>query len=183
MSTNYYARIKPTADEKQKLINAINNDESNIIVNMSQELYGKRDADNENGHIIHLGKRASGWKFLWNPNLIKVWNSELGEYQWSYLYPLTKHAIYDFVMREDVEVSDEYGKVLSAEEFLDMAFNWCVDGLDNREYYTNPKHNAPRYYDSYFDDVQLLQNELGYNVKYHEFYSDGLRFSTSVNFS
>ena len=72
---------------------------------------------------------------------------------------------------------------VSAEEFLDMAFNWCVDGLDNKEYYTNPKHNAPRYYDSYFDDVQLLQNELGYNVKYHEFYSDGLRFSTSVNFS
>ena len=183
MSTNYYARIKPSADEKQKLINAINNDESNIIVNISQELYGKRDADNEHGHIIHLGNRACGWKFLWNHNIIRVWNSQIGDYQWEHFYPLTKQGIIDFVMREDVEISDEYGKVLSAEEFLDMSFNWCVDGLDNKEYYTNPKHGAPHYYDSYFNDDQLLLVDLGYNIKYHEFYSDGLRFSSTVNFS
>jgi hypothetical protein len=83
-------------------------------------------------------------------------------------------------MREDVEITDEYNEVISAEVFLDMAFNWCVDGLDGKEYYTNPKHDAPMYYNDYTEDMKW--RELGYNPEYSDFYSDGLRFSTSVSF-
>lgn len=181
MSTNFYARIIPTADEKQELIDAINSDDFKLVEELTQKIYGSRTEYNGDGRNIHLGKRSCGWKFLWNPNVVRVWNSEECDYQWDYVYPLTKQGIIDFVMRDDVIISDEYNEVLDPEEFLDMAFNWCIDGLDGKEYHTNPKYDAPHYYRNYEDDQKW--KDLGYEVEYYDFYSDGLRFSTSVDFS
>ena len=179
MSTNFYARVIPTADEKQELIDAINNDDAKLVEELSQALYGTRDEYNR-GKRIPLGQRACGWKFLWNPNVIQIWDSEACNYKWDYIYPLTKEGITNFVSRDDVVITDEYGEVLSAEEFLDMAFNWCLDGIDSKEYYTNPKYDASSYYRNY-EECQKWR-DLGYEVEYYNFYSDGLRFSTSVSF-
>lgn len=179
MSTNFYARVIPTADEKQELIDAINNDDAKLVEELSQALYGTRDEYNQ-GKRIHLGQRACGWKFLWNPNVIQIWDSEACNYKWDYIYPLTKEGITNFVSRDDVVITDEYGEVLSAEEFLDMAFNWCLDGIDSKEYHTNPKYDASSYYRNY-EECQKWR-ELGYEVEYYDFYSDGLRFSTSTSF-
>ena len=77
--------------------------------------------------------------------------------------------------------SDEYGVIITPEEFLDMAFNWCVDGIDGKEYQTNPKYDASPYYHNY--DIEQKWRDLGYEVEYYDFYSDGLRFSTSIEFS
>lgn len=181
MSTNYYARIIPTSNEKQTLIDAINSDDFKLVEELTQKFYGSRCDYCGDGHNIHLGKRSCGWKFLWNPNVVRVWNSEECDYQWDYVYPLTKQGIIDFVMRDDVIISDEYNEVLEPEEFLDMAFSWCVDGLDGKEYQTNPKYDAPCYYGDYVNENKW--KELGYTVEYYDFYSDGLRFSTSVDFS
>lgn len=180
MSTNFYARIIPTENEKQELIDAINFDIPHRVSELSLKLYGHRDEYMGLGNIIHLGQRAAGWKFLWNANVSKVYKPDIYTYDWDYVYPLTKEGITNFVMREDVEITDEDGDIISAEDFLDMAFNWCVDGLDGKEYYTNPKHDAPTYYRDY--DREMKWKELGYNPEYSEFYSDGLRFSTSVSF-
>lgn len=180
MSTNFYARIIPTADEKQELIDAINNDDAKLVEELIHTLYGTR-CDNNQGKRIHLGKRSCGWKFLWNANVIRIWDPIACAYQWDYLYPLTKEGITKFVNRDNVIITDECGVVLTPEEFLDMAFNWCTDGLDSKEYQTNPKYDAPRYYHDYVNEEKW--RELGYEVEYYNFYSDGLCFSTSIEFS
>ena len=112
---------------------------------------------------------------------MRVWNSEECDYQWDYVYPLTKQGIIDFVMRDDVIISDEYGDVQDPGEFLDMAFNWCKDGIDGKEYQTNPKYNAYPYYPD--NERNNFWRALGYEPEYYDFYSDGLRFSTSIEFS
>lgn len=180
MSTNFYARIIPTESEKQELIDAINNDDINRVEELTQALYGTRMDYNGSGKRIHLGKRSCGWKFMWNSNVIRIWDPIACAYQWDYLYPLTKEGITKFVMREDVVITDEYGEVMNGDEFLDMAFNWCVNGLDSKEYQTNPKYDAPHYYCNH--DEKQKWRDLGYDAEYYDFYSDGLLFSTSVDF-
>lgn len=181
MGTNYYARIIPKEEDKQRLIDAINNNQHDIIEDLASELYGNRNEYSGLGNKIHLGKRSGGWKFLWNPNVVKVWDSEACDYAYNYVYPLTKQGITDFCNREDVIITNEYGEQQDPKEFLDMAFNWCINGLDGKEYQTNPKYNAGTYYPD--TERERLWKELGYKPEYYNFYSDGLRFATSINFS
>ena len=182
MGTNFYARILPKKEDKQKLIDAINNDQYDVIEDLASELYGARNEYSGLGNRIHLGKRSGGWKFLWNPNVVKVWDSDLGDYTHDFVYRLTKDGITSFVMREDVVITDEYGEVQDPAEFLEMAFNWCKDGLDGKEYQTNPKYASSR--GTYYPDTERnnFWRALGYEPEYYDFYSDGLRFSTSVVF-
>lgn len=42
MGTNYYARIIPREEDKQKLIDKINNNQYDEIVELASELYGLR---------------------------------------------------------------------------------------------------------------------------------------------
>ena len=183
MGTNYYARIIPSEKDKQKLIDAINNDKFDVIEGIALEMYGVRSEYTGKGSVIHLGRRSGGWKFLWNPNVIKVWDSDACEYAHNYVYPLTKEGIINFVMREDVIITDEYDEIQNPKEFLEMAFNWYKDGLDGKEYQTNPKYASSR--GTYYPDTEKnnFWRALGYEPEYYDFYSDGLRFSTSVSFS
>ena len=64
MGTNFYARIIPKEEDKQKLIDAINSDQGNLVIELSEELYGERNEYTRKGNKIHLGKRSGGWKFL-----------------------------------------------------------------------------------------------------------------------
>lgn len=183
MGTNYYARIIPKESEKQQLIKAINIDNVDLIEELTQKLYGSRDGYTGRGSKIHLGKRSGGWKFLWNPNVLKVWDNDKHDYVHNYVYPLTKIGITSFVMRDDVVITDEYGEVQDPMEFLKMSFSWCIDGLDSKEYQTNPKYASSR--GIYYPETEKnnFWRDLGYNPEYYDFYSDGLRFSTSVSFS
>ena len=182
MGTNFYARIIPKESDKQALIEAINNDQPDLVEELTQKLYGTRNEYTGQGSRIHLGKRSGGWKFLWNPNVVKVWDSDACEYAHNYVYPLTKEGIMKFVMRDDVVITDEYGEVWDNWEFFNEALNWCKDGLDGKEYQTNPKYADSRgtYYPS--PERDNFWRELGYEPEYYDFYSDGLRFSTSVEF-
>ena len=118
MGTNFYARIIPKEEDKQKLLDAVNNNQYNIIEDLASELYGNRNEYSRRGNVIHLGKRSCGWKFLWNPNVIRYCDgyidSETKEFVpvWKYdqVYPLTKQGITDFCNREDVIITDEYGE-------------------------------------------------------------------------
>ena len=183
MGTNFYARIIPSEKAKQELIDAINNDQYDVIEDLASELYGARNEYSGLGSRIHLGKRSGGWKFLWNPNVVKVWDSDACEYAYNYVYPLTKDGLMKFIMRSDVEIYDEYGEKWDNWEFFNEALNWCKDGLDSKEYQTNPKYASSR--GTYYPDHERnnFWRALGYEPEYYDFYSDGLRFSTSVSFS
>lgn len=60
------------------------------------------------GTNVHIGKRSSGWKFLWN------WNN--GEYY------KTKEELFDFI--RSGRVVNEYGKLINQEQFIQMALDW-----------------------------------------------------------
>jgi hypothetical protein len=103
------------------------------------------------GTNIHLGKRSSGWKFIWN------WND--GKYY------KTKEELFKFI--RDGRVVDEYGEQIDVEEFITMALDWGKeDGWDIETYY---KENPER-------DISIRQGV-------YEQYIDGLRVSTSTDFS
>ena len=103
------------------------------------------------GTNIHLGKRSSGWKFIWN------WND--GKYY------KTKEELFEFI--RSGRVVDEYGQQIDVEEFITMALDWGKeDGWDIETYY---KENPER-------DISIRQGV-------YEQYIDGLRVSTSTDFS
>ena len=191
MGTNFYARIIPKEEDKQKLIDAINNNQYDVIENLTSELYGRRNDYSGVGNEIHLGKRSGGWKFLWNPNVIKVWDSEACDYAYNYVYPLTKEGITNFVMREDVIITDEYGKQQDPKEFLEMAFSWGEPGGYTGKTYEESRKEESSYRNYYWSkkyqrsmhsENDEMWFDLGYIVEYYDFESDGLRFATSVNF-
>ena len=80
MGTNYYARIIPTKERKEKLKELIDSDDFRAIKEEIENLYGNytdRESSYEDPNvrgIIHLGKRSGGWKFLWNPNITIINN-------------------------------------------------------------------------------------------------------------
>jgi hypothetical protein len=198
MGTNFYARIIPKEEDKQKLIDAINDDRDDLIEDLASELYGRRNEYTRKGNKIHLGKRSGGWKFLWNPNVIRYSDGYFDDnkeyvhvYKYDYVYPLTKQGITDFCNRKDVVITDEYGTIYNPEEFLEMAFSWGQpDGYTGKTYEEAQKDHS--YYKNYYwsekyqrgmhtkDDEMWF--DLGYVAEYYDFESDGLRFSTSINF-
>lgn len=185
MGTNYYARIIPKEKDKQELKKAIDNNDYYTITKLYNELYNELNEYNHKGGEIHLGKASYGWKFLWNSNIHSYCdvyydedNKFIPVYKHWKPYELTKESIREFIMREDVEVYDEYGELENKEDFLKYAFN--KEGLDSYTYHLEyPNEIVWR------DSEEALKpfKELGYSPEYGEFYSDGLRFSTSINFS
>ena len=201
MGTNFYARIIPKEDEKNELINKIANNKFDEIEDLASELYGHRNEYTRKGNKIHLGKRSCGWKFLWNPNIIRYCDGyidpETKEFVpvWKYdqVYPLTKQGITDFCNREDVIITDEYGEQYTSKEFLEMAFSWGEpDGWVGKTYEEDPRSGPSSYRNYYWSEkyqrgMHSKEDEmwfdLGYIVEYYDFEADGLRFATSINFS
>lgn len=202
MGTNYYARIIPKQEDKQKLIDAINNNQFDIVQRESKRLFGDKDQYENIGGIVHLGKRSGGWKFLWNANVYEYidgriddngpWDKTNFKYRHEFIYPLTKQGISDFLHRDDVIIVSEYyddcypeyskdDDKLTADEFLEMAFNWGKDdGFDGKTYREWQIKNGEPTYDYYDDKTCDKWERLGYELNSgSDFYSDGLRFSTS----
>lgn len=199
MGTNYYARIIPSTESKTKLQKAIESNDFETIEELTVKLYSRLHLDNNElvGSSVHLGKRSGGWKFLWNPNVYiirDIYKDEdteeyrLGKYIPKFLYPLTKEGIKEFIQRDDVEIYDEYGKIQNKDEFFEMAINWVTwkdrESWDSKTYY----EDHPSDYDGYTfrNDLTkyLDQESIDYISDSHtDFYMDGLRFSTSTDFS
>ena len=126
MGTNFYARKIPTVEQKEELIEAINNNDFESIQDKVVDMYSSITYHNVmRGGIIHLGKRSGGWKFLWNPNVYIHRNGHMENNRYVpepstlfYLYPLTKEGIYNFIMQENIEVYDEYGEKQDKETFF-----------------------------------------------------------------
>lgn len=198
MSTNYYARIIPSKERKEELKALIDNNDYQNAEDLFNELYGKPHFDGEKltYGIVHLGQRSSGWKFLWNPNLFEKcyghrdndsgkWITEPSE-QVTVYGALDKEHIKAFIDREDVIIIDEYKNPIDKEEFWNMALNWCKDGFDIDEY--NRIGNSFVHY-AIPNRTTFIKSliEQGYDYRLsrcgNEFYSDGLRFCSTNEFS
>lgn len=202
MSTNYYARIIPTMERKKELKEAIDSNDFTLIKELVQNTYSRpTNYENINNGEIHLGKRSSGWKFLWNPNWYKVrkGHSEQVEkhgvttYKWiddgydiNKYYDLTKQAIIDFINRDDILIYDEYDEQQDKKEFIEMAFNWGIDDWDSDSYneyerQQNPMYQSHIYRNEYTDFLE----EQGFKLSQSktDFSSDGLRFASCTEFS
>ena len=207
MSTNYYARIIPSKERRKELHDAIEANDFPLINKLTNEMYDpiEKDWDTDEipGGVVHLGKRSSGWKFLWNPNVFVIRH---GHSEWEdipggrrshwveepstlkYLYPLTKKDIKAFIDREDVLIYDEYDELQDKEEFWKMALEWGQpDGWDNANYEKYEREKNNYYYQPPVTGelTDLLRSE-GYkftSLSNSDFYSDGLRFAGFTEFS
>ena len=181
MGTNYYLRIKPKKEELAKLKQLIDSDaDPSEILSTTTALFGDVSFDYSTrkltGGRLHLGKRSGGWKFLWNPN----WYFNNGIV--NKFYDLTKESIKAFIDNPNNIVIDEYNVKQDKEAFWEMALNWeQPDGFDYASYIASekPKNVFADSAKSEFWDMQGFETDI-YGV---DFYSDGLRFSTSLEFS
>lgn len=201
MSCNYYARIIPSKERKKELHDAIEANDFPLINKLTDEMYNSIRVEYGEeyiiGGVVHLGKRSSGWKFLWNPNVFVIRNGHLegnnGTRRYVpdpstllYTYPLTKKGLKSFIDREDVLIYNEYDELQDKEEFWKMALEWGYEkddeGWDADSYYKD--HPMERSYLAGGELIDLLTAE-GYKLSRYnsDFYSDGLRFATSIEFS
>lgn len=206
MSTNFYARIKPSKEAKEALKGAIDIDFYKAIEDLYKEMYGSLEYDYADemfkGGYVHLGKRSCGWKFLWNPNIAVKHNGHMETIKHSdgseeraykvdpselvYFYPLTKKGIKSFIDNKNVEIYDEYGDKQDKEEFWNMALKWGFEKEDkgwDADGYEKEYPNESRF----VCDSELIRVLRSSGYKFtsstnSDFYSDGLRFSTSTEF-
>lgn len=199
MGTNFYARIIPYVEQKEELIEAINNDDFDSIKEMVADMYDNITYyEAISGGNIHLGKRSGGWKFLWNPNVYIHRNGHIENNRYVpepstlfYLYPLTKEGIYNFIMQDNIEVYDEYGEKQDKETFYKEAIEWTTwrgeEAWDSKSYYEYERKENPLYreYKCQSELITLLQdNGVSFiSESQSDFYSDGLRFATTTEFS
>jgi len=109
------------------------------------------------GLNIHIGKRSSGWKFLWNFQDNKFYTN--------------KEELFKFI--RSGRVVDEYGELQDTEEFIKMALEWGQPGgyvLD--ENYVIQQAKKPNY--------RPILSDMS---KYYDKEIDGLRVSSSAEFS
>lgn len=191
MGTNYYAKIIPPTDKVEELIHKIRSDDTlHGVSDAFEKLFGdyRFEGNEEFGNVIHLGKASGGWKFLWNPNAYIVRSGHWDGHTYipnpnklHFLYKLTKQGISDFVNRPDVEIFDEYGKKQDKQKFLDTSFN--STGFDDKTYEEKYGESYGYYYRSEMTNLLIESGVKFNNTSCSEFYSDGLRFSSTTEFS
>jgi hypothetical protein len=108
------------------------------------------------GLSIHIGKRSSGWKFLWNFQDNKFYTN--------------KEELLNFI--RSGRVVNEYGEIQNTEEFIKMALEWGQpDGYVLDKNYMDEQIKLTHY--KPFTDMS----------KYYDKEIDGLRVSSNVEFS
>jgi hypothetical protein len=104
------------------------------------------------GMSVHLGKRSSGWKFLWNFH--------------DNVHYTNKEELLDYVRTG--RIVDEYGMEIDPEEFLKMALEWGQpDGAVFNEEYEKKNPNPGRFF---------------HGPEHYDLDVDGLRVSRSTDF-
>lgn len=105
---------------------------------------------------VHLGKRSGGWKFCWNFHKNKFYSN--------------KEQLLNFI--RGGRVVDEYGEEWDVENFITMALEWGQpDGLVVNEEYR--KKERAKGHGAFWLDHE----------RYDDLIIDGLRVSTSTDFS
>jgi hypothetical protein len=167
MSTNYY-RIPKQKVVREKYLELVEQI-SYMDIFSPEQIYNEFRAiekgferwspwDNFiDGLKIHIGKRSSGWKFLWNFQDGKFYTN--------------KEELFKFI--RSGRIVDEYGELQDTEEFIKMALEWGQpDGCVLDENYIAEQRKQPNYRPSFINMSNYYDKEI-----------DGLRVSSSVEFS
>lgn len=162
MGTNYYAIKKKDREYMRKKREIINLLKENNLEGASEKL---EELNQVYAIGIHLGKKSYGWRFLFDHNDEKYYESN-------------KTSIKEF-LRKGYIIRDEYGRLVSKREFWKMVTLSMKDkkNIGNMEYDMEYPEYAYPY--SYPPD-KIAQK---YNVSHCEYYNDGLRFSDRTDFS
>lgn len=155
MGTNYYLRRIPTEEDYNKI----------VYYAIKKDIYDDYDRENlfsiihDLNRHIHLCKISSGWYPLF-------------EHHNGLLFDLNRQSLVEYT--KQFQIVDEYGEIISFEKFWDKIDSWYnIVGLKD-----NQKSSRSQY--TYCD---LLTKHTGINPEHDDFYIDGIRFSTSTDFS
>lgn len=69
--------------------------------------------ETKNETVVHLGKRSSGWAFLWDLNNMKYYKPSL-------------NSIISFIKENDAVIEDEYGAEFTLDDFLNDEIGYCL---------------------------------------------------------
>lgn len=154
MGTNYYAIPKwDDSKIKSSIIKKVKKDDFDGAIILIEQLKIMNQG-------IHIGKSSCGWVFMFDHN------------NWKY-FEKDKQSIVDFI--NSCEIIDEYDCPISTNEFWELV-NSKVDGIDNREYYTNWNKYNKDFHGNPIPRPSYIPNDYG------EFYVEDLNFSTSTDF-
>lgn len=178
MGTNYYyirkiedsdrVELNERIDEVKRILNETGN-ARDLKLHLSAMLdhieYDMKDT------TIHIGKRSSGWQFLFNHNDFEY-------------YEPTLESIKAFLNSPGGKIIDEYGEEYTADEFWNNEVGerlYYKKGvhINCKEYYSKPE-NLRHYYPS---TRTVRCGEVTFVSEYHEYTINGLRFSDSKEFS
>lgn len=155
MGTNYY-RI-PSEEEMEKKKSKLIEDIKDLDISPSSIVFNFKIMDEISEQIsswdeftentsIHLGKRSSGWKFLWNFHNNKYYSN--------------KEELFNFI--KSGRIVDEYGTEMDVEEFITMSLEWGQpNGYDMKKY--RQEHPRQYHYDfekqeQYIDGLRISPN-------------------------
>ena len=141
MGTNFYARIIPKEEDIKRVHRIIDGYLTGNTLEIDDDIL------KDSVQKIHLGKRSSGWQFLWQANP-KYYQDNL-------------ESIKEFLSRDDVIIYNEYEERFTLEKFLDKEIGYCL--YNDHEYFINGRQYAEKHNES-FDDFGEWTTE------------DGLRF-------
>lgn len=141
MGTNVYLMKPLKKEDKNKLINKIKNclyyeDVLNEVERILQPRYEYETGDSF--YKIHIGKRSSGWKFLFSRNLNKY-------------CLLDRDNITNWLKTGDIV--NEYGERISLEKFWKEYVDDFADGMTCEDYYK--KHPEERRYLGNYGDIMI----------------------------
>lgn len=207
MSTNYYLRILPTKEKKEALIKAIENNDFGSIREKYRQMYeSPSEFDVENimnaqYGMLHLGKRAGGWKFLWNPHVYMyvkdvkdgnaVWDifelykeysiKGISEFLHSIpnAYVVSEYSKYDAPV--DLSKATDYEETgqYTIDAFMRMADEWGKEYTINNQYQYDsmywPESNA-RWHDVFMERHPDAQY-------YHDYWINDIRMANTTEFS
>lgn len=164
MGTNFYARLSIKSRDLKKAIE----------YNQQLRYYREDHRLDKKYVVIHLGKRSAGWKFLFNANQTRF-------------YELSIEGISKFIKENKARIFDEYRREFGLNEFWnEEVAKFLYTGYDLSSYYKEANRNNygdPRYTYTYIETNHPSWS-IPYNPNKHgEFYSDGLRFTTTSEFS
>lgn len=167
MSTNYY-RIPKSKDVRTKYLNLVEQI-SDLDIFSPENIYDefrtivkgfdRWSAWDEfmDGMKIHIGKRSSGWKFLWNFQEGKFYTN--------------KEELLKFI--RSGRIVDEYGELQDTEEFIKMTLEWGQpDGYVLDKNYMDEQSKDPNHRPIFSDMSKYYDKEI-----------DGLRVSSHTEFS
>lgn len=165
MGTNFYMKRIPTEDDIQKIgelsTQRLFDELQNYLAEMNEE--------------IHIGKRSRGWKFLFN--------HQNGEY----FDPRHQESLKAWLDDPHYKIIDEYGEEYTFEQFWQMIRDWDANPRNKWDStsYNEYERSRGNYYDTTCsrDIANRIHGMFGVRPLYYDFWLDGLRYSTSTEFS